>query len=545
MRLNVVLIGIASVILAVAGPSAGAQLSRPGDLDPSGRVLVKIKIAMTDEGGFGQAVSGVRLLVVSETGDGSSINTDDAGNATAWLKPGSYRVVTPDTVTWAGAAYTWDMIVRVEAGMGLVSFSQTNATPAAGKAAAANPPEAVGAPGQPGRSRLRVFVDCQTDGCDMDYFRSEIPFVDYMRDRADASVHMLVTSESTGGGGRSYTVNFIGQRELAGLVDTMHYVVTQTATDDQKRSGLARTLKLGLVRYAVRTPEGDRLRLSYAAPGRGSGDPVGPATDPWNLWVFRTTASGSFGGEKSQRYLSLRGTSSVNRTSESWKFRLGFNGGYDESTFTLSDGSEYGDYTRFYGANHLLVRSVGGHWAIGERASLSSSTFLNQKLVLRFAPTIEFNFFPYSQSTRRRFTVAYAVGVNSFTYEDTTLFEKLEEVRPYQSTTISLDFKQPWGSTSLTLEGAALLDDFSKNHATLFSELEVRLFKGFSFNTYAGLSRIRDQLYLAKGKLTDEEILLRRKRLASKYSYEGGLGFSYTFGSIFNNVVNTRFDEIR
>jgi len=545
MRMCRVIIGACFTILTSVARPVAAQVPAAGDLDPRGRVLAKIAVAMTEPEGFRRPVSGLRILVVAENGNRVSIQTDDAGIATAWLEAASYRLVTPDPVSWDGKAYTWDLIVPIRPGIGVITFSQVNATPVATTAPPAEARPPVAKPGQPQGPRVRVFVDCQTGGCDLDYFRTEIPFVDYMRDRADALVHILITSESTGGGGRSYTINFIGQRELAGMADTLRYDAPQTATADQKRSGLARTIKLGLVRYVVRTPDGAQLRVSYNPVSAAAASAADPSRDRWNLWVFSTTASGSFGGEKSQRYLSLRGSTSANRTSEAWKFRINFNGGYDESKYTFSDGSKYADYTHSYGANHLLVRSVGARWAIGERASLRSSTFLNQKLFLRFAPTIEYNFFPYSEATRRRFTVAYAVGVNSFTYEDTTIFEKLEEVRPDQSLIAALDFKQPWGSVSLSLEGAALLDDFSKHHATLYNELDLRLFKGFSFNTYLGVSLLRDQLYLAKGKLSDEAILLRRRQLASKYSYYGGVGLSYTFGSIFSNVVNPRFDGIK
>ncbi|MEP6508918.1 MAG: hypothetical protein ABJC63_11885, partial [Gemmatimonadales bacterium] len=51
-------------------------------------------------------------------------------------------------------------------------------------------------PGNPGP--LRVFLDCHTSGCDFDYLRTEIPYVDYVRDRSDASLHVLVTTQSTG-----------------------------------------------------------------------------------------------------------------------------------------------------------------------------------------------------------------------------------------------------------------------------------------------------------------------------------------------------------
>jgi hypothetical protein len=217
-------------------------------------------------------------------------------------------------------------------------------------------------------------------------------------------------------------------------------------------------------------------------------------------------------------------------------------GDYNESKFTFSDGSKFANYTHSYSATHLLVKSLGPHFSAGERASASASTFLNQKLFLRFAPTVEYDIFPYSESTRRQLSFQYAVGVNSFSYEDTTIFDKLSEVRPDQSLTVSLDLKQPWGSVSTSLEGAAYLDDFSKRRAVLFNSLSVRLFKGFNVNMYLGVSLLRDQLYLAKGELSDEDILVRRRQLASSYSFFGGIGLSYTFGSIFNNVVNPRFE---
>src|SRR5690606_6128926 len=49
-----------------------------------------------------------------------------------------------------------------------------------------------------------VFLDCEADSCDGTHIRNEIRFVDWMRDRTDADVHVLLTSQSTGGGGESY-----------------------------------------------------------------------------------------------------------------------------------------------------------------------------------------------------------------------------------------------------------------------------------------------------------------------------------------------------
>src|SRR6478609_11073623 len=90
-------------------------------------------------------------------------------------------------------------------------------------------------------ARLRVFLDCNF--CDFDFMRTEIGFIDYVRDRQDAQVHILVTNQSTGGGGTEFTLHFIGQQQLAGLSDTLKYVSPTSASPDDLRHGLARLVR--------------------------------------------------------------------------------------------------------------------------------------------------------------------------------------------------------------------------------------------------------------------------------------------------------------
>jgi hypothetical protein len=388
---------------------------------------------------------------------------------------------------------------------------------------------------------LRVFLDCNSDGCDFDYLRTEIPYVDYVRDRTAASVHVLVTTQSTGGGGREHTLNFIGLRELAGLSDTLTFISPQGATSDDLRKLISRTLKLGLVRYLARTPAAERLTVAYAAVAPGSQKKAAPTHDKWNYWVFKTSLNGNFSGESSQHFNSLYNSISANRVTKEWKLNNSVYVNYSESKFSLSEDDEFSSYSRSNGASHLAVKSLTDHWSLGERLSTSSSTFLNMKRSMRFAPTIEYNIFPYSQSTRKQLTLQYALGINSYRYRDTTIFEKLHEVRPDQTLSASIEMTQPWGSVSGSVQGANFLDDFSKRRVQLYNSMSARIFKGLSFNMFGSLSFLRDQLYLAKGGATDEEILLQRRQLSTSYSYFAGVGMSYTFGSVFNNVVNPRF----
>ena len=56
---------------------------------------------------------------------------------------------------------------------------------------------------------------------------------------------------------------------------------------------------------------------------------------------------------------------------------------------------------------------------------------------------------------------------------------------------------------------------------------------------------IRDQLSLPMKDATEEEILLNIRQLATQYYYFASIGLRYTFGSIYSNVVNPRFNQRR
>lgn len=388
---------------------------------------------------------------------------------------------------------------------------------------------------------LRVFLDCQQMYCDMDFYRTELAFVDHVRTRQDADVHILVTRQPTGGGGGEYTAAFIGLRHFAGRRDTLRYYARQDNTDDATRRGLARLFTIGLLRYVAGTPVADRIAITYAPPKAAEGQPASKPHDPWDYWVFHTRANGFFQGESSSNSIDVSGGLSANRTTEAWKLSLSLNAAYSENHFDIDSVTTVKSTSKNYSANALGVRSIGGHWALGAIASASRSTYSNQARALRFAPGIEYDVFPYAETTRRQLTLRYNIGVNAFKYDEETIFLKTRETLFDESLTASLDSRQPWGSVSVSLEGAHYLDDFSKNRLQLFSNFDVRIFRGFSVSFFGSVSRVRDQRYLPAAGATPEEVLLQRRALATSYRYFGSVGLNYTFGSIFNNVVNPRF----
>jgi hypothetical protein len=390
---------------------------------------------------------------------------------------------------------------------------------------------------------LRVFMDCRSRHCDFDHFRREIAFVNYVRDRTDSQVHVLVTTRRTGSGGEEFTIEFIGQGDFETVDDRLFYFSSDTDVEDEVRAGLTRTLKLGLVRYVARLPMAERLDVTYEALDTLQVAPTAQAEDdPWNFWIFRIRAGGNLGGEERQRFFATNGSLSANRTTEEWKIRLAASGWYSEDHFEFSDGSETTSISRNYSTHFFAVKSLDDHWSAGGIAEARVSTFRNHDLNIQIGPALEYNIFPYSESTRRALTLVVASLFNYFDYEEITIFDKTTEVRPSGVLEVEYSVRQPFGTISLDFGAFAYLDQLEQHSFDLGGRLNIRLVRGLELNINGGVERIKDQIHLARGGATDEQVLLRRKELGTDWRYRLGLSLSYTFGSIFNNVVNPRFD---
>jgi hypothetical protein len=388
----------------------------------------------------------------------------------------------------------------------------------------------------PSGEQLRVFLDCPR--CDTDYLRTEIGFVDYVRDRTDADVHILVTTQQTGAGGTEYTFQFAGQRQFQGVNEDLRYASGPTDTQDRVRQGVARAIRAGLVRYAARTPLLDRMQVSFSAPADGAAA-AAPARDRWNRWVFRTSLTGNTQGESSYESLSWSASVSANRTTAEWKNVLNLSTRSSVSDFEVGDRTVTNRQSDRTGSV-LSVKSLSDHWSAGGRTNANRSTFLNRDLALRVAPAIEYNVFPYSQSTRRQLTLLYSMGANRIAYNEVTIFGKSNETLWDQSLTGSYSMTQRWGTVRVSTEALHYFHDASKYHLTSFGTLDLRLIKGVSLTGFVQADRIRDQLHLAAGDLTPEQILLRQRQISTSFRYYGQVGLSYSFGSIFSSVVNPR-----
>jgi len=396
-------------------------------------------------------------------------------------------------------------------------------------------------PTPPDSATIGVFLDCQTwVGCDLDHARREIPFVNWMRDRQDADVHVLVTSQETGGGGYETTLTFIGLRRFSDEADTLTYVSRNTDTDAEVREAVTRLLKLGLTRYLLRTAVAPRLDLAYRPPAGGARGVASPESDPWNFWTFRIRAGGYLSGEQQQNSRSFNGSIGANRTTEGFKIDASVYGNASRSSYTLSDSSEYVSTSESYSADVLGVWSLGDHWSLGGTASANRSTYSNLDLGISGGPALEYNIYPYAESTRKILTIMYSVELAYFNYEEITVTGRMEETRPRHQLQVGVQVQQPWGQVYGTVSGTQYLHDLSVHRIDTYAGFTLRIFRGLELNVYASFARIKDQFGLPAAGLSDEEILLQRRALETDYRYSTNFSLSYRFGSKFANVVNPR-----
>lgn len=387
---------------------------------------------------------------------------------------------------------------------------------------------------------LRVFLDCNTN-CDTEYLRQTITFVNFVRDRQVAQVHVLITGQETGGGGTAFALRFIGLDGFAGVDDELQVFTTDTDTDDEERARLAHALELGLVRYLARLPAAQYLGLVYNAPAVGQAQ---GRHDPWNYWVFELSADGFLSGESRTREHHLELEVSASRVTDASKFLFSLEGRESKNTFEVDSSRTVIGRSSGYNGFALLVRSLSPHWSLGGTASVNASTSENLDWQARIGPALEYDIYPYSESTRRQITLLYQVGYQYADYTGRTIFGKTREGLASQSFIVSADITQPWGNVNAQLEAFNYLNDFSKNRLEVFGELEIRLFRGLELDLFGSYERVRDQVNLPAEGATPEDVLLELKELQTSYRYEIAVGLSYTFGSIFNNVVNSRFDPL-
>lgn len=379
------------------------------------------------------------------------------------------------------------------------------------------------------KNALNVYMDASS------YIKQEITFINYVRDLRVADLYIIPAWQPTGSGGGKETYFFIGRNRLAGMNDTITVSHSPDDTDEVRRIKTVKILKMALMRYVLKTPVNEFFDIRFTEQVRET-----VTTDKWDNWVFRTAISGLVNGEKSFKSTVMNGNFDAERVTEKNKIVIGYSYGWSDNKYTIGD-QLINSFSRNQYANFQYVKGITEHWSAGASTWANSSIYSNSDFSLIFRPAIEYDIFPYAQATRRQFKFQYGIGYEYYNYNDTTIYNKLTENLSSQLLCVAYKVVEKWGSGNISMAWKNYLHDWSKNHLSFAGRFDLRLAKGLAFNIGCGFSLIHDQLSLAKGGSTFEEVLLRRKEIATQYSFNTTFGLSFTFGSIYNNAVNPRF----
>lgn len=374
--------------------------------------------------------------------------------------------------------------------------------------------------------------------CDRAALQKAIPFVTVVNEPAGADVQITVSNQAG-----QWTLAATGSGRFAGLDRTITFEIAPTASADEAASDLARFMKLLLAEYAADTSAGTRLDVRFARPAAASQtQPLQQdQKDPWNYWVFRLNANTNMSGEQSSSDRSFSFSASANRTTEQWKLRLSSYRNLSRSSFDLDETTTVKSRVSDWSVEGLAVKSLGPRWSLGVTSSLVGNSFSNARRVARIDPGIEFDWFPYSESSRRSLTFIYTVGTAHYDYLKETIFSKLEETVWQHSARSALGLRQPWGSVGASMVFIQQLSAPDRTRLGFNANMNIRLLRSLTLSASGNYSRIRDQFTLEKGDATDEEVLLRQRQLATGYRYSFSIGFGYAFGALSNPTVNPRF----
>ena len=390
---------------------------------------------------------------------------------------------------------------------------------------------------QSSNSDLNLYLDCGK--CDQSYLKQNLSYVSFVRDQKFADVYILVRTQKNGSGGITHNFEFQGQHKYKKMRTKLSFSTKPDDTKAEVRDLIFEYLKLGLVKFWLRSGNSDVISVQLKE--EDTSIAVEEVKDPWNKWIFNIGFRGNFKGEEVKEKKSLNYNASAKRVTNKNKLFFRVSRDYDKETFKRDDVDIVNrrEATSFYFSD---VFSINNHWSAGLFGGMQESTYRNYDLSTQLKPAIEYNFFDYKQSFKKQLVISYRNGVILNDYIETTIFDKDKELLWEHSLNLGGAVQQKWGNVSGEISYRSYLHDTSLRAISFDLGTNFRLFKGFSLSLNGSYDITDNQVNLAGGDLSWEELLLAQKQAQSGYLYSFRFGLNYSFGSMYNTIVNPRFN---
>ncbi len=222
-------------------------------------------------------------------------------------------------------------------------------------------------------ARLKVYLDC--NNCFGDYIREEVDMVEYVRDPAEADVHIIVSSSDTGSGGTERAVALIGVGRFKGI-DFKSRALSQSGdTEDTQRQRLATAITIGLLNYL--SSDGDQRRADRRSRADGAAGPGRPRDRPVEFLGDEPAGLGR--DDRRRKQPRARPERRARRRSDYRRLEDhdGLRDRIQREDFDLDEDEPLRAIRNERDFDALVARSLNDHWSVGGRASIDSSTFDN------------------------------------------------------------------------------------------------------------------------------------------------------------------------
>ena len=385
------------------------------------------------------------------------------------------------------------------------------------------------------KESLKLYIDCN---CEKNYLRQEINYVSHVRDQGQANIKLFIYDVTNGSGGRTYMLEFEGVDDYKDIFGKLTYDSTASMTDDEVRKGLLKKVQSGLLQYVLESDLAENITYTVNKDGLGEIQEV-DFRDPWNNWIFEVYGEAKIKRESSRKEFEYELGFQSDHVTEKLRIRSDLQ--INQANKEIINDDETFTSERFrYSADASVVASLSDHWSAGVFGGVQHNTFTNLDFRYYARPAIEYNIYPYKEVLRREIVFAYKIGYFHNDYIEQTIYLKDTEGIFSHSLDVQVRYRQPWGNVYARLIGSTFLNDFTKNRIQLNGSFSVRLLKGLAARFSGRFELIRDQINLPGGDASLEDVLLQQKQIATDYETSLSVGLSYTFGSAFNNVINTR-----
>jgi len=388
---------------------------------------------------------------------------------------------------------------------------------------------------------LNIYLDCMS--CDAAYFKTNFTSVNYVKERTDADVHILVTSMTTGSGGTEYTMQLDGKKRFGMHRDTVVFSVPADATEDVRRTTLLENTQLGLVPYLMKTPSKERLTLFIDETTKINGSLT--TKDPWRNWNFEINASGNINSSRTFKSYGFSGSVYASKITQEIKLESSAEFSFSEQRFMYYDMNDSLIDTDFlsqqsFSSNNLVVKSLGDHFSVGGFASFLRSDFSNLDFLVAVGPKVEYNIYKYADASNKQFRFLYGINYQYSDYQELTIYDQMTEQRFSHDLSITAGYVDEWGNIDVGVRGTSYLNDWSQYSVGANASVNIDLGKGLSFNLSGSCSYVQDQINIRKDPGDPGSLPPIYWEYKSEFNYRVSIGISFRFGSKRNNVVNPR-----